>query len=173
MNHSQEAQLVEVDKLQFDPNNARIHPDENLLALQHSLQTFGQPEPLVVQKNSMMVVSGNGRLSAMRAIGWQHAWVSFVDWAEDKARAYSLVANRTAEMAKWDLDSMHQQLQHLADSFPMDGLGFDIDETLGAAAEDSDSEDEKPSVDGAKELSKSDFEEFQHKCPRCSFEWDD
>jgi hypothetical protein len=31
----------------------------------------------------------------------------------------------------------------------------------------------KEEATGAKELSPEDFEKFEHRCPKCGFEWDD
>ena len=37
---------VPIDTLHLDPANARLHPDENLDAIEASLRRFGQAEPL-------------------------------------------------------------------------------------------------------------------------------
>lgn len=44
---------------------------------------------------------------------------------------------------------------------------------LNEAESDSYKETQTPSIDGAKELSADDFDNFDHQCPRCGFEWDD
>ncbi len=33
--------------------------------------------------------------------------------------------------------------------------------------------DPPPMADGSQELSEGDFQNFDHKCPKCNFEWDD
>ena len=62
---------VPLDTLHLDPANARVHPEENLAAIEASLRRFGQAEPLVVQAKSGRVIGGNGRLVAMKKLGWR------------------------------------------------------------------------------------------------------
>jgi len=64
---------VPLDALHLDPANARQHGERNLEAIRASLASFGQVEPLVVHKPTQRVIGGNGRLAAMRALGWTHA----------------------------------------------------------------------------------------------------
>ena len=61
---------VPLDSLHLDPANAREHGPENMEAILGSLKRFGQAEPLVVQKKTGRVIGGNGRLVAMKQLGW-------------------------------------------------------------------------------------------------------
>ena len=61
---------VGLGELVADGENARTHPEENLKAITASLREFGQVEPLVVRRGTNVVVGGNGRLAAMRGLGW-------------------------------------------------------------------------------------------------------
>jgi hypothetical protein len=36
-----------------------------------------------------------------------------------------------------------------------------------------DLDEKQTEITGAKELGENDFDNFQHQCPKCSFEWDD
>lgn len=65
-----EIRRVPLDELHQDPSNARLHDARNLDSICASLQRFGQAEPLVVQRGSGRVVGGNGRLEAMKSLGW-------------------------------------------------------------------------------------------------------
>jgi len=51
---------VNLDKLQEDPDNARIHSRRLIDVVKASLEEFGQVEPLVVHEG--IVIGGNGRL---------------------------------------------------------------------------------------------------------------
>ena len=66
-----EIKRVPLDSIHPDPANAREHGPENLEAIISSLKRFNQAEPLVVQKASGRVIGGNGRLVAMRKLGWK------------------------------------------------------------------------------------------------------
>ncbi len=61
---------VALDSLHLDPANAREHGPKNLEAIVASLRRFGQAEPLVVQRSTGRVIGGNGRLVAMKKLGW-------------------------------------------------------------------------------------------------------
>lgn len=116
---------VPIGTLNFDPDNARLHPEDNLDALRKSLEAFGQPEPLVVQKATGIVIAGNGRLMAMQSLGWDEVEIREVDWNDTKARAYSVAANRTGELSTWDTEKLEAQLDDLRVDYDLDGLGFD------------------------------------------------
>lgn len=119
---------VSVDAVQFDPSNARKHDKKNLDAIKGSLAKFGQVEPLVVQKSSGVVVGGNGRLAAMKSLGWKEVDIVEVDLDPTQATALALALNRTAELAEWDSDVLTNALKSLqAADFDIGEIGFDDD----------------------------------------------
>ncbi len=61
---------VPISSLHLDPANARAHGEANMEAIVASLRRFGQAEPLVVQAQTGRVIGGNGRLVAMKQLGW-------------------------------------------------------------------------------------------------------
>lgn len=93
---------IALDTLHGDPANARLHGERNLEAIRASLARFGQAEPLVVQRSSQRVIGGNGRLLAMRELGWTQADVVELDLDDTQATALGIALNRTAELAEWD-----------------------------------------------------------------------
>jgi len=95
---------VALDALLPDSANARKHGERNLEEIKRSLQEFGQHAPLVVQRSTMRVLVGNGRLEAMKACGWQEAAVFYVDDDNVTAVRRALADNRVAELAEWDND---------------------------------------------------------------------
>jgi len=119
---------VALDALHPDPANARLHGERNLEAITASLARFQQVEPLVVQKSTGRVIGGNGRLAAMKAMGWAEADVVEVDLDDTQATALGIALNRTAELAEWDLPSLGRILKSLEADGALDGVGFDEDE---------------------------------------------
>lgn len=85
-----------LDALHPDPSNARQHGERNLEAIRASLATFGQVEPLVIHAPTRRVIGGNGRLAAMKALGWTHADVVELDISETQATSLAIALNRTA-----------------------------------------------------------------------------
>lgn len=122
---------VPVASLALDPSNVRAHGEKNLAAIRASLETFGQRRPLVCARDrdgALVVIAGNGTLEAARSLGWERIEVTVVpdDWDADKARAYAIADNRTAELAEWNERTLAEQLLSLEDSgVALTALGFD------------------------------------------------
>jgi DNA modification methylase len=124
---------VPLDSLQLDPANARLHGPGNLEAIVGSLKRFGQAEPLVVQKSTGRVVGGNGRLVAMKKLGWKDCDVVELDIDDLQATALGIALNRTADLATWDEAALVKILQELKAEDALEGVGYspeDIDSLL-------------------------------------------
>ena len=111
---------VPIDELCEDPGNARQHDERNVATIARSLERFGQRRPLVVARSAggaLYVIAGNGTLAAARSLEWPSVLVTEVpeDWDADKARAYALADNRTAELAGWDEDRLGDYLEAATD----------------------------------------------------------
>jgi DNA modification methylase len=116
---------VPLDTLTEDPNNARVHDTRNIDAIKASLTRFGQVEPLVVRKGTSTVVGGNGRIRAMRDLGWTEAEVREVELTDGEATALGIALNRTAELATWDESILAASLASLETlSFDFADVGF-------------------------------------------------
>jgi len=124
---------VPLEDLHLDPANARAHGDRNLAAIVASLQRFGQAEPLVVHKQTGRVIGGNGRLVAMRKLGWSECDVVEAGVDPIEATALGIALNRTAELAEWDEPALASLLEGLRAEDSLSGVRFpdqDIDELL-------------------------------------------
>lgn len=122
-------QTVPLDQLHIDPSNARKHGDRNLDAIKASLVRFGQQHPIIATEDGV-VIAGNGRLEAMRSLGWESCAVVRTDLEGVDIPAFAIADNRTADLAKWDEDALGKTLQSLRDEDGFDHLvtGFDDDE---------------------------------------------
>jgi ParB-like chromosome segregation protein Spo0J len=119
-------EIIPIDDLMLDANNARSHNKKNIDAIAKSLQTFGQRKPVVITKDNI-VVAGNGTLEAARQIGWKGLSVVRVPdtWDEDTIKAYALADNRTAELASWNTEILLSQLRELKlEEWNIGELGF-------------------------------------------------
>ena len=121
-----EIKRVPLDSLHLDPANARTHGEQNLETIQASLQRFGQAEPLVVHAGTGRVIGGNGRLVAMRKIGWTECDVVQLDIDDLQATALAIALNRTAELATWDEPALGRLLEELRAEDSLDGIGFGL-----------------------------------------------
>jgi len=133
-------ETVPVDSLHLDPANVRKHDERNIDSIRASLSRFGQQHPIIVSPEGV-VIAGNGRLQAMRSLGWKECRVVRTDLKGPEAVAFAIADNRTAELAEWDDDALAQTLaalqndesiDHLAAGFTDDEIQKIIDESLGS-----------------------------------------
>ena len=123
-----------VAELVPDPLNARVHPERNIQAVRTSLTTYGQRAPLIVQRDTKIVLAGNLRLELAKELGWSHVAIVLVDDDEQAARAFGLMDNKSAELAEWDMEMVANILRDLPPEL-MDLTGFsdfEIDPLLNA-----------------------------------------
>lgn len=106
--------------INFDPDNARLHSEENIDAIMKSLSQFGQDQPLVVQKQGRIVRKGNGRLLAAQRLGWEWIAALVVDEDDVAAAARAIADNRAAELASWDEEKLAKLLQSIRDAGEID-----------------------------------------------------
>lgn len=121
---------LQIKDLVSDPDNVRVHSEQNLDAIKQSLKRFEQQKPIVIDSNNV-VVAGNGTLQAAISLGWKEIKAvrlpaSFTD-AEKKA--FAIADNRTAELAQWDTAELDRQILELNE------LGFDP-KTIGFTSKD-------------------------------------
>lgn len=93
---------IEVDSLVEDPENANEHDARSVEAIAASLKEFGQDQPLVVQKEGMVIRKGNGRWLAAKQLGWTHIAAVVVDESRVRAVSRALADNRSNEFSNWN-----------------------------------------------------------------------
>lgn len=94
-----EIKNIKLSLLKLDLQNLRGHSEEEIQLLSRSLTIFGQYKPLIVDKNTMTVKIGNGRLMAMRKLGWTSADCILLDWSNKKGM--EIIDNRLNELSSW------------------------------------------------------------------------
>lgn len=178
---------VKIDRLVYDPNNARKHGARNLDAIKGSLAKFGQQKPIVIDKNNV-VIAGNGTLAAAVALGWPTLNAIRTDLEGFNAAAFAIADNRTSELAEWDLPVLSDTLKDLAiENFNLGDIGFDqkdLDKLIKVvlntdpnehnAAHVPDSTEQvhpTPNYNQGQELNQNEFQDFAHQCPKCGFEF--
>jgi ParB-like chromosome segregation protein Spo0J len=120
-------ETLQIKDLTPDPQNARLHDDKNLKAIQGSLQEFGQRKPIVISADGV-IVAGNGTVEAAKRLGWLEIQAVRVpeDWTPNQIKAFALADNRTAELASWDIHVLDEQLWELEqEELDVTVLGFE------------------------------------------------
>lgn len=113
-----------VSALHQDPANVNKHPDANLRHISDSLKTFGQVEPLVVQKGTGKVIGGNGRLQVLAGHGVTEVDVVELDIDDTKAAALGIALNRSAKSSEFDDAALAAVLATLPTELQL-GAGYD------------------------------------------------
>jgi site-specific DNA-methyltransferase (adenine-specific) len=89
-----------------------------------SIKEFGFQQPLVVDKNMVLIV-GHTRLLAAKELGLTEVPVVIADLTDAKAKAYRLMDNRTHERSTWDDTLLIQEVMELGDFYTPEFLDFD------------------------------------------------
>ena len=107
---------IEINKVIPYENNPRKNQSVEKVA--SSIKEFGFQQPIVVDKN-MVVIVGHTRLMGAKKLGLTHVPVVQADLDEAKAKAYRIADNRVNEDSGWDNKLLQDELNKL--------LNFDID----------------------------------------------
>ena len=149
--------------------NAKYHPKAQVNQIAESIQRFGFRQPVVVDKDNVVVI-GHGRVLAARQLGLQEIPCARADeLTDDQIKALRLADNRTNE-SKWNERALKFELLELSPSIDLSSFGFEMPAV--SVPDDSPWEDDCGySGDGATEYSPEDFsdEQFQCQCPECGF----
>ena len=122
-------ELVELDRLKLDPENARKHPEKSIDAIKESLYVFGQRKPIVVSADGL-IIAGNGTYLAALDLGWKDIAVTRLpeDWSREMGTAYAIADNRASDFSDWNQEVLAQQLIDLEPDFDLTALGFSTDD---------------------------------------------
>jgi len=113
-----------VDALKPYEKNAKKHPAEQVEHIANSIREFGFRQPLVIDKDNVLVI-GHGRLLAAKKLGLDTVpCVRADDLTEEQIKALRLADNKTNE-SEWDFDLLGGELDDIFD-IDMGQFGFDI-----------------------------------------------
>lgn len=138
-----------------------------------AIKEFGFRVPLLIKSDGSLV-DGHLRLKAANKLGLETVPVIFCDdMTETQIKAFRISVNRMAELADWDDELLKLEFDDLkVEDFDVDLLGFDFNFIKSINLEEVFEEDEVKDKDNkSKELDEKEFQEFEHKCPRCDFEF--
>ena len=151
--------------------NARTHSPEQVAQIAASIQEFGFTNPILVD-GADGILAGHGRLAAAKDMGLSEVPVIVLDHlSPEQRRAYVIADNQLALNAGWDMELLQQEVMALnLTDFDLSLLGFDEDRIAGLLDPNGINKTAKE-YDGSEEFSEEEFSEFEHKCPRCNFEF--
>lgn len=122
-----------LDQIQPYENNPRKN-EAAVEKVMESLKEFGWQQPIVTDKDGV-IIAGHTRLLAARRLGLKTAPVVVAEeLTEEQVKAYRLADNKTNEFADWDIDLMDAELLSIGD-IDMALFGFDMDAVVERQAE--------------------------------------
>lgn len=133
-----------------------------------SIKRFGFASPIIARKADNMIIAGHTRFEAAKEIGLKKVPVRFMELDLNDAQLLALADNKLGEIALWDDSKLKDILMNLEDQ-SLDGLGWSNDELLDLI---NDGVIDFKSNEG-EEIDPNDFDNFDHICPRCQFEWNE
>lgn len=118
--------LLPPESLSPYPFNAKVHTPEQVEKIAAQIKAFGFDQPIVVDKDKV-IVKGHGRREAAILLGLKHVPVVIADHlSENEVKAARIADNRVAE-APWDLEHLKVDLSALQlANFEMPLTGFDV-----------------------------------------------
>lgn len=106
-------QVWSIDKLKPYELNAKVHNDDQVSRIAKSISEFGWDQPIVVDKNGV-IIKGHGRRLAAIELGLENVPVLVRDdLTEDQVRAARLADNRVA-LGGIDAEILHLELSSLS-----------------------------------------------------------
>ena len=103
-------------------NNPRNN-EEAVEKVANSIKEFGFNQPIVVDKDNVIIV-GHTRYLAAHELGLTEApGIVAGNLSDEQARAYRLADNKTGELAGWDFEKLALELEQIED-INMSDFGF-------------------------------------------------
>lgn len=120
-----QVQSMKIDEVKPYPNNPRNN-DDGVEAVANSIREFGWQQPIVVDKDNVIIV-GHTRYKAARKLGMKEVPVVVANnLTPEQVKAYRLADNKTGELTDWDMSLLDDELGDIAD-IDMSDFGFNLD----------------------------------------------
>ena len=99
--------------------------DDGVDAVANSIKEFGWQQPIVVDKDKVIIV-GHTRYKAAKKLGMDKVPVVVADGlSPEQVKAYRLADNKTGELTDWDMSLLDDELGDIA-GIDMSDFGFDL-----------------------------------------------
>lgn len=119
--------------------------DDGVDAVANSIKEFGWQQPIVVDKDNVIIV-GHTRYKAAKKLGMKEVPVVVADkLTDEQVKAYRLADNKTGELTGWDDDLLNDELDGILD-IDMSDFGFDLelDDDEDKQVQEDDFDEEPP-----------------------------
>lgn len=107
--------------------NPRKISEEAINAVAESIKEFGFKNPILIDKNNVIVAGHTRRLASLKLGLEEVPCVVVDDLTPQQIKALRLADNKTNELADWDFGELDLELEGLLD-MDMERFGFDLPE---------------------------------------------
>ena len=124
-------------------HNSRLHSEDQVELLAHSIKTYGFTNPVIIDGENG-IIAGHGRLEAAKKLGMREVpTLEASHLTPEQKRAYVILDNKSYEFASsWNEDVLASELGLLAeDGVDLAYLGFTEDDMKKLLGEDLGGED--------------------------------
>lgn len=140
-----EIKYIPIDDIKPYINNPRLN-EEAIPYVMNSIKEFGFKNPIILDKNNI-IVAGHTRLESAKRLDMKEVPVIYADdLTKEQIKAFRLADNKVAEKSIWDYTKLDEELENILD-IDMSMFDFEnIEETnLDDFFEDNDNKKEKES----------------------------
>ena len=121
--------------------NAKRHPSDQVKMIAKSIKEFGFQQPIVVDKDNVVVI-GHGRLLASKRLKLESVPVVKIEnLSEEQIKALRLADNSVGE-SEWNLDLLAQEIADIDIDMGDFGINLDLGEGDAPTDEDGDEDDD-------------------------------
>lgn len=158
----------DVEKINPYELNAKIHDDKQVERIAKSIKEFGWSQPIVVDRNGV-IIAGHGRRLAALKLGMKQVpvWVRD-DLNEDQVRALRLADNRVAisdinsDLLQQELATLNFDLEGIFDKKELDFMDADLGSVnTDAFVDDIEVEVTRQAEEGTKKVEQIDAREVK------------
>ncbi len=120
-----QVRVVPIDYPQPDPDNPRKHNSRNKSTIKTSIEEHGQVVPILVDRESKIIISGHGTLEVMKGMGFEEVGIIETD-AQGTARAQLRdLMNRASELGEWDFELLAKAFKQYGEDDGLLKLGWE------------------------------------------------
>ena len=124
-----EIESIKIGDLIPYENNPRRN-DEAVEGVKESIKQFGFRVPLVIDKNNV-IVCGHTRYKASKELGLKKIpCIRADDLSDDQIKAFRIVDNKVSEVAEWDEEKLHLEIENIDLDLSVFGLELETIEPI-------------------------------------------
>lgn len=147
-----EIKYIPINEIKPYKNNPRLN-EEAIPYVMNSIKEFGFKNPIILDKNNV-IVAGHTRLESAKRLDMKEVPVIYADdLTEEQIKAFRLADNKVAEKSLWDYAKLDEELDSILD---IDMSMFDFNINTDDLELDYDNENEVENIN--KKLC---------RCPKC------